>query len=99
MKKTTILVLLFSCTTHVTFGWGRLGHQAIANVAVQKANATTRNAVLNILANSKTPEINAPTNAATWPDDIKPGHALSGTAGARAFNKKFAKNPDWHFAN
>ena len=53
----------------------------------------------NILANSTTPEISTPENAAIWPDDIKPGHTLSGTTNAKAFNTHFPHNDNWHFAN
>jgi hypothetical protein len=99
MKRLAILTSLLACTTFTSFGWGKLGHRAIATCAVAKLNSTAKNALQNILANSATPEINTPENAAVWPDDIKPGHTLSGSKGGKAFNTEFPHNDNWHFAN
>src|ERR1051326_5737794 len=99
MKRFIFAAGLLACTTLASFAWGKLGHQVIATSAVAKLDPAAKSAVLNILANSETHEISAPTNAATWPDDIKPGHSLSGTAATKAFNTKNPHNDNWHFAN
>jgi hypothetical protein len=99
MKRLLTFFALWAFTIGTSFGWGKLGHQAIATSAIAKLNTTAKNAVENILANSTTPEISTPENAAIWPDDIKPGHTLSGTTDAKAFNTKFPHNDNWHFDN
>lgn len=93
----TVAACLFTLPT--AFGWGRLGHQTIATVAVANLNSTAQTVVLDILAKSTTTEISTPANAASWPDDIKPGHTLSGTTNAKAFNTGFPHNDNWHFVN
>jgi hypothetical protein len=98
--KTQIVSLLVLAGTYVnSFGWGSLGHQVIATTAVAKLNSNAKNAVQNILATSSTPQISTPEKAAIWPDNIKPGHSLSGSPGGQQFNSQFPQNANWHFAN
>lgn len=98
MKKTIVCFGLVALGAIPAFGWGKLGHQSIAVAAVAHLK-TSKQAVQSILANSNVPEIKDAATAASWPDDIKPGHALSGRPASKDFNRRNPGNSAWHFVN
>ena len=90
-----ILALVFAAAT--AFGYGREGHEAIAELARQMLTPNARAAVVRMLGNDGLAAIS------TWADELKLAEhgqgPLANNSEAVAVNAKFPMNHLWHFAD
>jgi hypothetical protein len=97
MKTALISIALLIAFTMSGLPFGSEGHKAIAEAAADRLTPQTKQKVLTILGGNNLAQ--AMAKAATWADDIKPGHSLSSTPEAIAFNKVHHDNREWHFVD
>lgn len=79
------------------FAWGRLGHQAIGELAADLLHEKARLQVKKILGASEL------ATAGVWLDELRAAErgtgGLAGDPEAVAFNQKFPDHHKWHFTN
>jgi hypothetical protein len=97
MNRPLPILLLFLATAATALGYGREGHEAVAALAAQMLQPSTRQAVIRLLGNDDLASIS------TWADELKLAEKhqgpLAGNPEAAAVNAKFPANHLWHFAD
>ena len=98
MKARIIFVIFLTLwSAGRALAWGRLGHQAIGELAADLLHEKARLQVKKILGSGDL------ASAGAWLDELRAAErgtgALAGDAEAAAFNQKFPDNHKWHFTN